>query len=291
MTLAVRRRDRVLVMLTALAYVTYAVRSAVVDGTGITGAVSGVFLFGAIVAGGAYIGARRDLVDSLRERAETAEAEHELRVDQARLSERTRIAQEMHDVVAHKVSLVALHAGALEVNPGVGPEQVERTAALVRGTAREALEDLRRVLGVLRRSSGSDAVLAPQPGLDVLEALVASSRAAGVPVELRVSVVGSPPDLPGRTAYRVVQEALTNVHKHARGAATCVRVAGGPGRGLEVEVTNRPPVSPDSLLPGAGLGLVGLAERVSLAGGSLAFGPLPDGGWRVAARMPWADAS
>jgi signal transduction histidine kinase len=258
--------------------------------------VSGIFLFGSVVAGGAYIGARRDLVASLRERAERAEAERELRVGQARLGERTRIAQEMHDVLAHKVSLVALHAGALEVNPGVGPEQVERTAALMRGTAAEALEDLRQVLGVLRSDAGSassDGTLAPQPSLDRLEPLVASSRAAGVPVELEMSVAGSPPDLVGRTAYRVVQEALTNVHKHARGAATCVRVVGGPGTGLEVEVTNRPPVSSASLIPGAGLGLVGLAERVSLTGGSLSFGPLPDGGWRVFARMPWpaGDAS
>jgi len=202
----------------------------------------------------------------------------------------------MHDVLAHKVSLVALHAGALEVNPGVGPEQVERTAALMRGTAAEALEDLRQVLGVLRSDAGSasaDGTLAPQPGLDRLEPLVASSRAAGVPVELELSVAGAPPDLPARTAYRVVQEALTNVHKHARGAATCVRVVGGPGTALEVEVINRPPVSSASLIPGAGLGLVGLAERVSLTGGSLWFGPLPDGGWRVAARMPWpaGDAS
>jgi len=80
---------------------------------------------------------------------------------------------------------------------------------------------------------------------------------------------------------------LTNVHKHARGAATCVRVVGGPGRGLSVEVTNRPPVSPDSLLPGSGLGLVGLAERVTLAGGVLDCGPRPDSGWHVTARMPW----
>src|SRR4051794_32505162 len=225
MTTAARRRDRVLLALTALAYVTYAVRSAVVDGSGLTGAFFGIFLFGSAVAAGAYVGARRDLVATLRERAERAEAEREMRVDQARLGERTRIAQEMHDVLAHKVSLIALHAGALEVNPDVGPEQVERTAALVRGTAREALEDLRRVLGVLR-SSESEAVLAPQPGLDGLPGLVASSRAAEVPVELSVSVAGPPPDLAGRTAYRVVQEALTNVHKHARGAAACVRVVG-----------------------------------------------------------------
>jgi signal transduction histidine kinase len=288
MTTAVRRRDRVLLALTALAYVVYVVRTIVVDDSGLAGPVFGIFLFGSIVAGGAYIGARRDLVATLRERAERAEAERELRVDQARLGERTRIAQEMHDVLAHKVSLVALHAGALEVNPGVGAEQVQRTAAIVRGTAREALEDLRRVLGVLRSEAGDDdAVLAPQPGLDGLESLVASSREAGVPVELQVTVTGSPPDLAGRTAYRLVQEALTNVHKHARGAAACVRVSGGAGRGLSVEVTNRPPVSPDSLLPGAGLGLVGLAERVTLAGGVLDVGALPDGGWRVAARMPW----
>jgi len=288
MTTAVRRRDRVLLALAGLAYVTYAVRTAVVDGTGLTGAIFGVFLFGSIIAGGAYIGARRDLVASLRERADRAEAERELRVNQARLGERTRIAQEMHDVLAHKVSLVALHAGALEVNPDAGADQVQRTAALVRVTARVALEDLRRVLGVLRGDDGAEeAALTPQPGLSELPVLIASSRAAGVPVELEVDVAGEPPDLASRTAYRVVQEALTNVHKHARGAATFVRVVGGPGRGLSVEVTNRPPVSPDSLLPGSGLGLVGLAERVTLAGGVLDCGPRPDGGWHVTARMPW----
>ena len=269
MTMAVHRRDRVLLAVAGVAYVVYVSRGALVDGHLLAPAAFGVFLFGALVAGGAYIGARRDLLTSLRERAERAEAERELRADQARLGERTRIAQEMHDVLAHKVSLVALHAGALEVNPDAGPEQVQRTAALVRGTAHEALEDLRRVLGVLR--SGADgageAALAPQPGLDGLAALVESSRAAGLPVELELSVSGSAPAVAGRTAYRVVQEALTNVHKHARGAASLVRVAGAAGRGLDVEVTNRPPVSAESLLPGSGLGLVGLAEGVRLAGG------------------------
>ncbi|MFL6154174.1 MAG: sensor histidine kinase, partial [Ornithinibacter sp.] len=116
------------------------------------------------------------------------------------------------------------------------------------------------------------------------------SRESGIAADLHTHGLRTgrlPPNVEN-TVFRVVQEALTNVHKHARGAAACVRVVGAPGSGLEVEVSNRPPVSADSLVPGAGLGLVGLAERVTLAGGSLSSGPLPDGGWRVVARMPWA---
>jgi signal transduction histidine kinase len=290
MTLAIRRRDRVLAIITAVSFTADVTRS-IVTGSNLFSTLLGSALFyTAVIAFGAYVGARRDLIESLRARAETAEAERELRVDQARLGERTRIAGEMHDVLAHKVSLIALHAGGLEVNPDAGPEQVERTAALVRTTAREALEDLRRVLGVLRTdvsADGSD--LVPQPRLSDIEHLVEASQAAGVVVTWDCDVQGTPPDDVSRTAHRIVQESLTNVHKHARSAATVVRVSGAPRRGLDVEVRNRVPVAAATLLPGAGLGLVGLSERVLLVGGRLEAGPTPDGGWSVRAHLPWPD--
>jgi signal transduction histidine kinase len=292
-TLAIRRRDRVLAAVVGLCFLCDVTRE-LITGSNLfsTLAVSALF-WCAITAFGAYIGARRDLIASLRLRAETAEAERELRADQARLAERHRIAQEMHDVLAHKVSLIALHAGALEVNPDAGAEQVERSAALVRSTAREALDDLRRVLGVLRAdapaAAGED--LAPTPGLEAIDALVASSRLAGIDVRLDCTVDGDPPTDLGRTTYRVVQESLTNVHKHARSAATTVRVAGRAGDGLDVEVRNRAPVSAGTLLPGTGLGLVGLTERVAVAGGALEWGPCADGGWQVHAHLPWEVAA
>lgn len=299
-TLAIRHRDRVLAAVAVLAYVVYVVRG-VVTGTPTFGAlVSGLLTVGVFVAFGAYVGARRDLVDSLRDRAEQAEAERELRSEQARLGERTRIAREMHDVLAHKVSLIALHAGALEVNPGAGPQQVERSAALIRTTARQALEDLRDVLGVLRQEEGAGAAvdgerpdLAPPPGLAQVARLVEDSEAAGVQVRLDSDLdpAVQPPEQVARTAYRVIQEGLTNVHKHARGASTVVRLAGAPGSRLLAEVRNVRPVAAETLLPGAGAGLVGLRERVGLVGGELTAGPGDDGGWLLRATLPWpADA-
>jgi signal transduction histidine kinase len=196
----------------------------------------------------------------------------------------------MHDVLAHRISLVTLHAGGLEVRPDSGPEEVEKAAALIRGTARQALEDLRGVLGVLRADASADGVeLAPQPRLEDLPRLVASSTAAGVPVTLmdELPVGAVVPEVMGRTVYRVVQEALTNVHKHARDARTWVTLAGAPRRELRVTVVNVRPVSADTLLPGSGMGLVGLRERVQLAGGVLESGPTPTGGWQLEARFRW----
>jgi signal transduction histidine kinase len=206
----------------------------------------------AVVGLGLYARTRRDLLGSLRARAEGAEAERELRAEQARAGERASIAREMHDVLAHKVSLIALHAGALEVNPGVGPERVEEAAGLIRETAVQALEELRSVLGVLRAGAGPEDALAPPPQAVDIGRLVESSRAAGVDAALRADV----PDLPGglaRTAYRVVQEALTNVHKHAPGAAAVVELTGGDADGLTITVDNDPPPrAVGDALPGSG---------------------------------------
>ena len=243
----------------------------------------------AIVAWGMFVRARRQLVLSLRERALRAESEQQLRVEQARAHERARIAREMHDVLAHRISLLSLHAGALEFRGDARPEEVARAVGVIRATAHEALQDLREVIGVLREGPEGDAPERPQPTLADLGALVGESRAAGVAVasDCRLEDPGAVPDAIGRSAYRVVQEGLTNARKHARGAAVAVTVAGEPGAGLTVEVRNHLPVGRrPAEIPGAGTGIVGLAERVALAGGRLEHGRR-DGDFRLWAWLPW----
>jgi signal transduction histidine kinase len=249
--------------------------------------------FAALVAWGMYIRARRQLVASLRDRAEQAEAAQELRARQARQAERARIATEMHDVLGHRVSLMALHAGGLQVRPDLPPEQVGETAGLIWSTAREALEELRGIVGVLRDGDGDPPVApsAPQPSLRDIAPLVEESRRAGMNVRLdmQVDVPETAPGALGRDAYRVVREALTNVGKHARGTAVTVSVSGHPGAGLLVTIRNRLPIgqSAGEPLPGAGVGLAGLAERVTLSGGTLTHGPDPDGDFVVNAALRW----
>ncbi|WP_328339691.1 sensor histidine kinase [Micromonospora sp. NBC_00421] len=252
-----------------------------------------VMFIGIVVAWAMFVRARRQLVLSLRDRAHRAEAEQQLRVDQARQLERTRIAREMHDVLAHRISLLSLHAGALEFRPDAPPQEVARAAGVIRGSAHAALQDLREVIGVLRAdAAGGDAAPErPQPTLADVPALIAESRAAGVRVTL-VDEVTDPAEVPaavGRSAYRIVQEGLTNARKHAPGAAVDVRLAGGPGRELFVQLRNPWPVgAPGPVLPGAGTGLVGIAERVTLAGGRLTHGrDDATGDFRLAARLPW----
>lgn len=247
----------------------------------------------ALVAWGMYIRARRGLISSLHERAEQAEAAQKLLAEQARQAERTRIAREMHDVLAHRVSLMALHAGALEVRPDLPPAEVHKTAGLIRSTARQALEELRDIIGVLRDgdSAQDEAPRTPQPSLRDIAGLVEESRRAGMNVQLdmRVETPEAAPGTLGRDTYRIVGEALTNVSKHARGTAATVSVAGRPGEGLRVTVRNRLPMkrTAEEVLPGAGMGLVGLAERVTLSGGTLSHGPSPDGDFVVSAALRW----
>jgi signal transduction histidine kinase len=241
---------------------------------------------------GMFIRARRQLLLSLRERALRAEADKELHEEQARVAERTRIAREMHDVLAHRISLLALHAGGLEVRPDLPPEQVQETAALLRATARQALEELRSVIGVLRQNTGPDtALVEPQPTLSDVGRLVQEARATGTDIDFQMHVEhrDKVPAPLGRDAYRIVQEALTNVRKHAPGGTALVRVTGAPGQGLRIAVRNREPV-PEvaaSTLPGAGAGLLGLRERVALAGGTLLVGPDGAGHFVVEAQLTW----
>ena len=250
-----------------------------------------------VVALGMYIGARRGLVASLREQVRQAEAAQQLIVGQARRAERAAIAVEMHDVLAHRVSLMALQAGALEVRPDLPPELVAKTAGLIRSTARQAMTELRNVIGVLHDGERAEAPLAPQPTLRDIAPLVDGYRKAGLKVGLEMTV-GEPDAVPGplgRDAYRVVREALTNVGKHAGTTAAAVSLSGGAGEGLLVEVRNKLPVSgvlaggSAGELPGSGLGLVSLAERVALAGGTLAHGPDGGGDFVLTATFPWED--
>ncbi|WP_412079110.1 sensor histidine kinase [Streptomyces xanthophaeus] len=246
----------------------------------------------ALIAGaigwGLFRRSRQQLIASLRERAELAEADAESRAERARREAREEIAREMHDVLGHRLSLLSVHAGALEYNPGAPRAEIARAAGVIRESAHLALHDLREVIGVLRADAGAAQDDRPQPELADLERLVAEARAAGGRIELTVEAGGpAPPALTGRTAYRIVQEALTNVRKHAPGSSVVVRVAGTPGERLTVEVSNTRPPGPDPVhAEGAGQGLIGLAERARLAGGELTAGPA-DGGFRVYAWLPW----
>lgn len=226
-----------------------------------------IIVTGALCVFGMYVGSRRELIWSLRERARAAEAEQELRVNQARSAERERIAREMHDVLAHRISLVTMHAGALAYRTDLPADQVRETATLVQEKAHEALADLRQVLGVLR---GDDTGDRPQPALGDLDRLVAESREGGMIVDLSNAIEGDPGAQVGRTVYRMVQEGLTNARKHAPGAHVSISLRGDPGAGVSAVIRNPRAVGhPAAHAPGAGLGLVGLRERVAIAGGNL----------------------
>jgi signal transduction histidine kinase len=267
---------------------------------------------------GLYVGARRRLMESLRERADSLERELQLlaeraeeRAEWARNEERTRIAREMHDVVAHRVSLMVVHAAALQAVARKDPEKAVRNAALVGDMGRQALTELREMLGVLRSGGNERRVPAASvplaavgvaaaaaasrvaddegPSLAEIEELVGQSAAAGMVVDL--SVEGDPrsyaPEVE-QTAYRVVQEALTNVHKHAAGAKTYVRLAHRVSE-IAMQVENEPPgeeAASSARLPSGGNGLVGMKERVAALGGVFVSGPTDAGGFRVSAVIP-----
>ncbi len=249
-------------------------------------------LSAAAAAWGMFVRARRQLLLTLRERVERAETDQRMHAEGARMAERARIAREMHDVLAHRISLVALHAGALEVRPDLPPAQVRETAQLLRSTARQALEELRGVIGVLREEPGQEATpTAPQPTLADIPRLVEETRRAGADIDfdMQVDRADAASGALGRDAYRIVQEALTNIAKHARGTGGRVRVSGAPDSGLHVSVRNRLSVNTQtgSVLPGSGAGLLGLQERVTLAGGVLVHGPDGSGNFVVDAELPW----
>lgn len=256
-------------------------------------AVIGTALLDAVGIG---IGQRRALLASLRERAALLERDQQLLADRAREQERAHLAREMHDVLGHRLSLVTLHAGALEYRgAALTPEETAEAAAIVRAEAHAALTDLRDVLGVLRdpATTGGDDVTGtapPQPTLTDLPALLDEARRAGAVVTVTDAVpdASAVPAAVGRHAYRIVQEALTNARRHAPGQPVAVAVRTVPGPALRVVVTN--PLGPAAAAPVAGPsgghGLRGLAERARLVGGTFCAGAV-DGTHEVEAVLPW----
>ena len=246
--------------------------------------------YGALLGWGAWARARVALIRSLEDRARRAEAEQGRRVAEARMLERRRIAHEMHDVLAHRLSLLATFAGAMEYRPDASPERLSRAAGVVRDGVHQALEELRAVISLLRDDDlPGDPDPRPQPVLADVPRLIGESREAGTEV-LVDEAVDEPAEAPpavARTAYRVIQEGLTNARKHATGQAVRVTLRGGPGRGLEIGVRNA--LAPETTTPSGwsgGAGLVGLTERVDLVGGRLDHQAV-DGEFRLHASLPW----
>jgi signal transduction histidine kinase len=229
------------------------------------------------------LGRKFQEADEAKERAARAEREREERARSAVTDERARIARELHDVVGHSVSLMTVQASA--VRRLLRPEQQRERESLliVEQTGREALAEMRRMVGVLRRPEEAPA-LAPQPSLEHLDKLVEQVREAGLPVELRVE--GDPLPLPAGldlTAYRLVQEGLTNALKHARAQHAEVLVHYTDGH-VELTVSDDGRGAGDR--DGGGHGLVGMRERMTVYGGELEAGPRPEGGYRLRARLP-----
>ena len=247
-------------------------------------------VYAALLGWGAQARARERLIGSLAERARRAEADQEQRVAEARIAERTQIAREMHDVLAHRLSLLATYAGAMAYRPDAPVAQRTQAADVIRTGAHEALEELRQVIAVLRDDhdpADEGDGTRPQPTLADLPALVAECTAAGMEITVTDRTTGAPPSTIGRAAYRIVQEALTNARKHAPGAPVTLTLAGGTEAGW-LTVTAKNPCAADggAHLPSSGTGLVGLAERARLVGGHLEHAAGPDG-FQLEARLPW----
>ncbi|WP_316524747.1 sensor histidine kinase [Kitasatospora brasiliensis] len=301
---------------TVIAVVSATRAHSLVGWAGTTG--SQLLLQAATLAVGLWLHGRRVLIRTLHEQVDALRRERELRAEQVRAAERARIAREMHDVLAHRLSLLVLHAGVLRDQARAGtvaadPDRLTHRLELLRTTAARSLDDLRDVLGALRADSpvrpaeGSEpfvpadatdatdatdaagAARVPAPALRDLTELVGEATQAGQQVELALS--GDPETVPTThrlAVHRVVQEALTNARKHAHAAPVTVRVGYGEPA-TTVDIRNGPgEAPPDGPGSGGGYGLVGLAERVGALGGHLDAGP-DGGGFRLSARLPAPD--
>jgi signal transduction histidine kinase len=231
---------------------------------------------------------RRAHAAELEERAARLEREREEKARQAATQERLRIARELHDVVAHSLSVIGVQAGAarLVLDADPDPTRAREAVASIEATANHAMAEMRRALGILRDTERSGAALAPLPGLRQLPALLDQLRTAGLPVELTVE--GSPRPLATSidlSLYRIAQEALTNALKHARATRAEVTVCYA-AHDVTVEVTDDGQGPPPGSGPSAGAGTVGMRERVALFGGELRVGPRPQGGYAVRASLP-----
>lgn len=239
----------------------------------------------ALAAVGSYLGSRRTEAAAMQARLDMADREALLVERESRAEERNRIAREMHDVVAHKISLISMHAGALAYRDDLSPDEIKQAAHTIQESSHQALTELRVILGQLRQKEGDD-VLPPQPSLAVVGELVDAQRAAGRSITYTNSLEVEPSTTVSRQGYRIVQEALTNAAKHAPGTPVTVDLAGGPDAGVSIRVVN-----PLSLAApradGARVGLIGLDERVGTVGGRFHAGADGAGQFVVEVWMPW----
>jgi signal transduction histidine kinase len=253
--------------------------------------VGNALFIGAAWLLGHFIGVRRLYVLQLEERTAELEQAREELARRAVVEERLRLARELHDVVAHAMSVIAVQSGVGAHVANTQPKEAAKALAAIEATSRAALEELRRLLGVLRQADEPQGDLAPVPGLADLDVLLAEVTKAGLAVKLQIN--GTRPPLPAGvdlSAYRIVQEALTNVVKHA-GSARAQVVVGYGDQDVTVEVIDdgrRAVTSASDGQAGTGHGLIGMRERVQAFGGDLEAGPRPGGGFRVAARLPLA---
>ncbi|MER6264029.1 MULTISPECIES: sensor histidine kinase [unclassified Streptomyces] len=229
---------------------------------------------------GQLVQARRELSLRLSEITEARENERLLTAQSVLAKERAQLAREMHDVVSHQVSLIAVQAGALQV--GSGDPETKRAAATIRRLSVQTLDELRHMVSVLRASGSRPTELTPQPSLADLQRLVDGS---GIEAELKTDLPGDLPPATQRAVYRTVQEALTNVRKHAPGARAIVAIHHMNGT-IGLTVTNTAPTQAPLPLPGAHHGLVGLRQRAELLGGSITAGPTSDGGYELHLELP-----
>jgi signal transduction histidine kinase len=262
----------------------------------LTGLVAAAYLLGTSVRG------RRDYLAALEDRARRLEIERDQQARLIQVAERTRIAREMHDIVSHNLSVMITLAAGAAATASTGPAEAARAMDQVAVTGRAALAEMRRLLGVLREDAPPTGIAPPQPGLDQLDELLEQVRGTGLPVQLRVR--GRPRPVPGTTQltlYRAVQEALTNTRKHARGATRASVTFTWRPTGLDLVITDdgaRPASVPASAplpalpwaTPATGMGLAGMRERVSAAGGTMTARPGPVAGWRVQVRLPLGPA-
>ncbi|MGW1427516.1 sensor histidine kinase [Streptomyces sp. NPDC002431] len=266
-------------------------------------AVSAVLLLVLPALSGTLLGTRRPLVDLLRERNAYLEQTRTLTATAARMEERTRIAGEMHDLLGHRLSLISVHAGALELAAGRQAPALAGQVELLRTTAGTAMEELREILGVLRHADLADAYegAAEEPGPDTgargtyedISALVAQSRQTGdglVELEWTLPATAEVDPRTRQAVHRVVREGLTNVLKHASGAPVRVEVRAVAAE-LRVGVANGAPRTGGRSYGGTHSGLAGLHERISMLGGTFAAGPRPDGGFALTARLPLGDVN
>jgi len=251
--------------------------------------IGNIAIFGIAAAFGDSNATRRANTEALRARAEALERNQAIEAERAVADERLSIARQLHDIVAHSLAVIAVQSGVGGHVIDTDPEEAKRVLERINGASRETLDEMRRMLGVLRGEDGERASLAPTPDLGDVPRLVEGVQDAGLDIDMVIA--GEAENVPAGvelTAYRIVQEALTNVLKHAGPARVQVRVDCDPGV-LRVEVTDdgRGATTATDGTAGTHLGLIGMRERVGLYDGELEVGPRSDGGWRVCATLPY----